>query len=199
MVAVVQWIKNLIFIILFTALLEMFLPENALRKYVRVVMGFFVISILICPLALILKQDFSGLHNIIPEGYMNFDWEEIEKRGSNLNDANQALLLDYYQKKIGEQVREVIKLEYSDFKEVIQVTLDDNYGINNLKIILINKGVENIEISPVKIDGNKNGGEELAGEMVQTNYEKEKLRYNLAQVFQISQEKIEVYFKAGGR
>lgn len=199
MAVVVQWIKNLIFIILFTALLEMFLPENALRKYVRVVMGFFVISILISPLTLIFKQDFSGIHNIMPEGHISLDWEEIEKRGSNLNDANQALLLDYYQKKIGERVREIIKLEYSDFKEDIQVTLDDNYGINNLKIILIDKGIENIEIAPVKINENINDGEETTGEMFQKNYNSEKLRYNLAQVFQISQEKIEVYFKAGGR
>jgi hypothetical protein len=162
-------------------------------------MGFFVISILLSPLALVMKQDFSGLHKIIPETYINSNWEEIEKRAADLNDTNQALLLDYYRKRIEEQVRELIKLEYPDFREDIQLTLDDNYGINSIKIILLDEAVEYIDIEPVKIDGRDSTGEESAGELYQYNYEREKLRYNLAQFFQISQDKIDIFFKAGGR
>lgn len=199
MEGIIKWIKNLIFIILFTALLEMFLPENNLRKYVRVIMGFFIINILISPLALILKQDFSGINNIIPETFINNKWGEIEEEGKNLNASNQDLMTDYYKKMIRERVSEVIRLGYPNFNEDIKVTLDDNYGIRMLKIVLVDPGVDNIEIAPVKIDGKKEEGEECAGEMLQKNYDTERLRYNLAQLFQIGQEKIEIYFKAGGR
>ena len=59
---ITNWVKNIILLILLTTFLMMFLPESNFRKYVRVIMGFFIISIFITPFAGIFRQDIDFLY-----------------------------------------------------------------------------------------------------------------------------------------
>lgn len=192
---IISWVKNLIFIILFTALLEMFLPENKMGKYVRIVMGFFIISILLSPILVIFQQDYTNIQDLIPENLLNDHWSEIEARGRELEESNQLILTDYYQDRIKERVREIVNLYFGSYQQDIELTFTDNYQVDSLKVFLTENVIRSVEIEPVKIRGEEKEEERISGE---ENLNKERLKYNLSQVFQIAEDKIEILFSTGG-
>ncbi len=202
----IQWVKNLIFIILFTSLLEMFLPENNMRKYVRVVMGFFIITVLISPLMIVFRQDFSVIQDVIPENMINSNnWDKIEAQGREIEESNQNLLIDYYEKKVANRVKEVISLNYDDYQQEIKVSLDDNYMIEFLSVLLIDHSINRVEIENVNIAANNKQTNEKINEQdykeriaEEEKYKKESLTNKLSQIFQIPRERIEVIIKKGG-
>ncbi len=201
----IQWVKNLIFIILFTSLLEMFLPENNMRKYVRVVMGFFIITVLISPLMMVFRQDFSVIQDVIPENMINSNWDQIEEQGREIEEDNHNLLMDYYQNKVANRVKEVIDLNYKNYQQEIRVSLNDNYMIEFLSITLIDRGISRIEIENINIatnnsrDKDKQTEQEVIDEKAAQNRNTiESLSNKLSQVFQIPRDSIEVIIKKGG-
>lgn len=198
--AIIHWVKNLIFIILFTALLEMFLPESNMGKYVRIVMGFFIISILLAPITAIFRQDYTRLQYILPEKIINDNWAVIEERGREMEETNRSILRDYYQEQIARQVREIVNLHFADYRQKIDLILDENYRIDSLTVFLTEPGIRPVEIKPVRIEvGDK--GEDLEERTVlsgEKRLDKEKLEYSLSQFLQIAEDKVQVVFKTGG-
>lgn len=202
----IQWVKNLIFIILFTSLLEMFLPENSMRKYVRVVMGFFIVTILISPLMTVFYQDFSVIQDIIPERIVDSNWNDIKKKGQEIEESNQNILRGYYENKVAKRIKEVVDLDYEEFEQEIKVTLDDDYRIKSLCVILIDQGINTVEIESVDIGGSNernlhdqvNNMDIKQRSLREDMIREENLEYKLSQVFQIPEERIEVIIKKGG-
>ena len=198
--AIIHWVKNLIFIILFTALLEMFLPESNMGKYVRIVMGFFIISILLAPITAIFRQDYTRLQYILPEKIINDNWAVIEERGREMEETNRSILRDYYQEQIARQVREIVNLHFADYRQEIDLIFDENYRIDSLTVFLTEPGIRPVEIKPVRIEvGDK--GEDLEERTVlsgEKRLDKEKLEYSLSQFLQIAEDKVQVVFKTGG-
>ena len=183
--AIIHWVKNLIFIILFTALLEMFLPESNMGKYVRIVMGFFIISILLAPITAIFRQDYTRLQYILPEKIINDNWAVIEERGREMEETNRSILRDYYQEQIARQVREIVNLHFADYRQEIDLILDENYRIDSLTVFLTEPGIRPVEIKPVRIEvGDK--GEDLEERTVlsgEKRLDKEKLEYSLTSFY----------------
>lgn len=197
MSAIINWVKNLIFIILFTALLEMFLPESNMGKYVRIVMGFFIISILLQPITAIFRQDYNQLQYIVPEGIISANWQDIQERGKRMEEANQTVLMNYYQEEIGKRVREIVSLYFADYQQDIKISLDEDYRIESLQVVLIETGIRPVEIKAVEI------GREAVEERVEVSKDnrinKERLEYSLSQFLQISADKVQVVFTTGGK
>lgn len=197
MSAIINWVKNLIFIILFTALLEMFLPESNMGKYVRIVMGFFIISILLQPITAIFRQDYNQLQYIVPEGIISANWQDIQERGKRMEEANQTVLMNYYQEEIGKKVREIVSLYFADYQQDIKISLDEDYRIESLQVVLTETGIRPVEIKAVEI------GREAVEERVEVSKDnrinKERLEYSLSQFLQISADKVQVVFTTGGK
>lgn len=197
MSAIINWVKNLIFIILFTALLEMFLPESNMGKYVRIVMGFFIISILLQPITAIFRQDYNQLQYIVPEGIISANWQDIQERGKRMEEANQTVLMNYYQEEIGKKVRKIVSLYFADYQQDIKISLDEDYRIESLQVVLTETGIRPVEIKAVEI------GREAVEERVEVSKDnrinKERLEYSLSQFLQISADKVQVVFTTGGK
>jgi stage III sporulation protein AF len=195
--AIINWVKNLIFIILFTALLEMFLPESNMGKYVRIVMGFFIISILLQPITAIFRQDYNQLQYIVPEGIISANWQDIQERGKRMEEANQTVLMNYYQEEIGKRVRKIVSLYFADYQQDIKISLDEDYRIESLQVVLTETGIRPVEIKAVEI------GREAVEERVEVSKDnrinKERLEYSLSQFLQISADKVQVVFTTGGK
>ncbi|QTL98531.1 stage III sporulation protein AF [Iocasia frigidifontis] len=197
MEAVIRWVKNLVFIILFTTLLEMFLPGNKMRKYVRVVMGFFIISIFISPLSAILKGDLTVMQDIIPGKIISGNWEGIIEKGAEIEYENKALIKDYYAEKVRGRVEEVIELYYDSeqYNRDIQVDINDEYQLTGITVFF-HRIRENVrEIDPVDINNDRSGLKEKNENNI--GIDSIKLKNNLSKVFQLSEKEIKI-IKAGG-
>jgi len=152
MESIINWVRNLIFIILFTTLLEMFLPDSSMRKYVRLVMGFFIIMIFITPLAAVFNRNITTVYQVRPEtNIFSGDWEEIKRRGEEIGQSNEQLLAGYYRERIAERVRAVIALDYGDYEQEIAVELDNNYHLERINISLIDRQVREVKIDRIEI------------------------------------------------
>ncbi|AZO95669.1 stage III sporulation protein AF [Halocella sp. SP3-1] len=197
MEAVIRWVKNLVFIILFTTLLEMFLPGNKMRKYVRVVMGFFIISIFISPLSAILKGDMTVMQDIIPGKIISGNWEGIIEKGAEIEYENKTLIKDYYAEKVRGRVEEVIELYYDSeqYNRDIQVDINDEYQLTGITVFF-HRIRENVrEIDPVDINKDRSGLKEKNENNI--GIDSIKLKNNLSKVFQLNEKEIKI-IKAGG-
>ncbi|MFW6238492.1 MAG: stage III sporulation protein AF [Bacillota bacterium] len=145
---ILQWAEKLVIIVLLTNFLQLLLPEGELRKYVRVVMGFFIIIIFLSPLAELLSSDPSGLFQLFPAEEAGEGWENIEESGSRVEDSNQKLLREEYEERAGEQIERVLKLEFPDRRREVAVEMDEEYSIRKVSVNLTpsNAGVEEVEI-----------------------------------------------------
>lgn len=146
-----RWVKNLIFIILFTTFIEMFLPENNMRKYVRIITGFFIIAIFLSPLSALFGHDITSLDEIVPDNVSFGNWDKIKHRGQELSNTNRVLLKDYYEKRVASRVEEVVKLDYPGYQKKVEVEVDDEYTITGINIVIIPDN--EIYIKPVEING----------------------------------------------
>ncbi|MFW6287126.1 MAG: stage III sporulation protein AF [bacterium] len=193
MTAITQWVRHIIFIILFTALLEMFLPENKMRKYIRIVMGFFIITMMISPFTAIFNQDFTAIQNLIPDRIIAEDWDLIEEEGDRVSDNNQALLTDYYEDRIGSKVKELVNLNFQDYKQDIKVNLDNEYMIESMQIVLKTSEIKAVEEVRINISNEKEAeGEEKQDLNNEEMIKIQNLKNNISQVFQINTDKIDI-------
>lgn len=197
MEAVIRWVKNLVFIILFTTLLEMFLPGDKMRKYVRVVMGFFIISIFISPLSAILKGDMTVIQDMMPGKVISGDWGRIVEKGSEIEYENRALIKHYYAEKIKRRVEEVIELYYDSkqYNSDIQVDINDEYQLIGITVFF-HRIIGNVcEIDPVEINKDRGGLKKKKENNIEID--SIKLKSNLSKVFQLSEKGIKI-IKTGG-
>jgi len=125
-----SWVKGLGLAIVIVSILEMLLPNNKTKKYIRVVMGIYVLFTIISPF--LSKKDIFNLNNIDFEEYttqtsMNLDQSSMDNRIKEL--YIEELEKDII-KKLKEEGYEItyckVKAEISDNKE--------ETGIKKIKI-----------------------------------------------------------------
>ncbi|MFW6035253.1 MAG: stage III sporulation protein AF [Halothermotrichaceae bacterium] len=188
MEAVIQWVRNLVFIILFTTLLEMFLPESNMRKYVRVVLGLFIISILISPLTAIFGRGFIDTRYLLSDRLIKENWEEIQEKGQQIEKSNQSLMTDYYSDRIKTRIKEVLNLQYQNYQKKINLVLDDNYRLEHINIEFLDKDVNEVKVNPIKIDERI----EETGKNKSSSQRFPELKTKLSQIFQIPLDNINI-------
>lgn len=186
---ILRWAEKLVIIVLLTNFLQLLLPEGDLRKYVRVVMGFFIIIIFLSPLAELLSSDPSGLFKISPPEETGEGWGNIEKSGNQMEDSSQQLLREEYEKRAAEQIDRVLELEFPGYRREIRVVMDEEYSLKEVIVILSsrNSGVEEINIGEKEQEDEKNEREKQ--EMIR------KVKERLGTLYQIPPGDIEVEFE----
>lgn len=114
-----------------------------------------------------------------------------------MEEANQTVLMNYYQEEIGKRVREIVSLYFADYQQDIKISLDEDYRIESLQVVLTETGIRPVEIKAVEI------GREAVEERVEVSKDnrinKERLEYSLSQFLQISADKVQVVFTTGGK
>ncbi|MFW5999583.1 MAG: stage III sporulation protein AF [Halanaerobiaceae bacterium] len=186
---ILSWAEKLVIIVLLTNFLQLLLPEGDLQKYVRVVMGFFIIIIFLSPLAELLSSDPSGLFKIFPPEEAGEGWGNIEKSGNQMEDSSQQLLREEYEKRAAEQIDRVLELEFPGYRREIRVVMNEEYSLKEVIVILSsrNSGVEEINIGEKEQKDEKNEREKQ--EMIR------KVKERLGTLYQIPPGDIEVEFE----
>ncbi len=133
-----ELVRNVVVIILVTTFLEMLLPSGSMKRYVKVVLGVFILLTVLAPLSRFLK---SG------EELAVFGWSAPEARGSvsvledgnRLSQVNRDLLKNNYAKGLEQQVVALVKLVQgvvaAEATVDLQVASDGNLqGINLVSV-----------------------------------------------------------------
>ena len=139
-----SWVKGLGLAIVIVSILEMLLPNNKTKKYIRIVMGIYVLFTMISPF--IKKQDLWDFNQIDLEKYTTTE-TSITLDQSSMDQRIQELYIQELEKDIAKKLKEQgydvttckVKAQISEKEEETQITkikikvkkaLIEEYGVS---------------------------------------------------------------------
>ena len=155
-----SWVKNLSFALIIVSVLEMILPNNKTKKYVKMIMGLYILFSIISPF--IENNDKFDLNNVS----LHFYTEEIEETSSMSENVDQSSMDD--------RLNQIYKEELE--KDITKKIEEQGYEIESCKVIAHisenDSGIENISL---KIKGkiDEDSGEDEDTNMLESKLVKE--------------------------
>jgi stage III sporulation protein AF len=133
------WCEGIVIAIIISTIIEMIIPDNKSKKYVKVVIGIYIMFVCLNPILELLKYDLN-FENI-------FDIETVEASTSV-----DSKIKDVYVLGIEEKIKEDVE-SIGYILEDVQVFVDSNYEeINGINLKIKSKQSENIvEIEKINI------------------------------------------------
>ncbi|MHB8169942.1 MAG: stage III sporulation protein AF [Thermincolia bacterium] len=167
-----EMVRNIAIIVVLTSLLEMLLPVSNMQRFVRVVMGLFIIVTLLNPvLALVDKEvafQVSG-----PMATKNGELSGILDKGKAISQESQGQAMAQYEEKLGQQVMAVAQMVPGVDLNQVKVKVKNDTGahqgeIKEIRLVLNSElpkeakgakegGIQPVQ--PVEIEINEGGGE----------------------------------------
>ena len=190
-----SWAGELVVALIIVTIIEMILPENKTKKYVKTVIGVYIIFCIISPF--INKEEFA---TILEETEKNLEKIKIESQvSSNLeeNSSIEALYIQEFEKDVIKKVEE-LGYEVKECSVEIEINASkDNAGINGIYLKIGKKKSEDNESSNVEIEDIEKVEISINNQNIVNNKNEEssdtkKIKKFLSDYYEISQEKIKV-------
>lgn len=189
-----NWAGELVVSLVIVTLIEMLLPDNKIKKYVKTVIGVYIIFCIISPF--IDKEEFA---TIFENAEKNLEKIQIENQVSagleNTDSSIEALYIQEFEKDVTKKVEE---LGYEVKKCSIYVEIDaskDDAGIKAIYLTIGDKKVnnkENVQIESVeKVKISINDTKEGNNKSEETEDTK-KVKEFLSDYYEIGEEKIKI-------
>ena len=139
------WVKNIVLIILLANFIEMLLPNSKFRGYIRVVIGFFVILVIIVPFIELLNFRVDDLNLSLIQHQPGQNLEDILAAGNRLREDEIKQRKQDYKKRFTGQLEAVINLNSKLEDPQIEVMLNEN---NEVQKIIINttQGIDPVQV-----------------------------------------------------
>jgi stage III sporulation protein AF len=145
-----NWIEGIVIAVIITSIFEMLLPEGNMKKYVKIVLGIYVVFSIISPFV-----DNKSLYSFDIEDTIDEYSTNITK-STSLNGDNdiENMYIDALEKEIIKKVEEQGYIAKECVANAIFDTSSENFGINNISISLIGKK-KSFSKSDEKIESNE--------------------------------------------
>jgi len=158
-------VRNIMLIILLTSFLDMIMPSHSMQRFVKVVMGLFVLIALLNPILNLIDKE-QELEAFVwqEEELYEAQFNSVLEQGEHLQKVNQEILWNTYQQKIEKQMETLILTVDGVEKAEVQVKLDQTVEKECRELfqeVFVSVGVSNKEeekergsefIKQVKID-----------------------------------------------
>lgn len=145
-----SWAKGLGLAIVVVSILEMILPNNKTKKYIRMVMGVYILFTIISPF--IKNKQTIDVSNFEIEKYNNYTSSSGKTTQTSMDKRIEELYIDKLEKDISKKVKE------------------QGYDILNCDVeAKLNDSEENSEISKIKLQVKKNESNKINDELTLEN------------------------------
>ncbi len=201
----IDLVRNIVVIVLLTTFLDLLLPSNSMRGFIKAIMGLFILVSILNPVL-----------NIIM-GYEDFEvfaWHQdsfladnnsILVKGERLQNVNQELFLENYGQRIEVQMKALLQLIQGVEEVKVQVALQQaknaQHQIKEVQVSVLNRDKEeenevSRSVDPVKIELEESVEKQKAeAEERQLNKRIEDQIYTtLCQYFGLEKKQIKVVF-----
>ncbi|WP_194190291.1 stage III sporulation protein AF [Clostridium chrysemydis] len=150
-----SFIITLITIIIFISAVELVLPDNSFKKYVKFVMGLILTAVILNPILSFVEGGSSEITNSISK-YINKSEIESNARASDNSKINEKS----FNVNLNRNIENLLKKEFENYNfkceskcNVDYETFD--YTIEKIDIFVVNKGIKKIKkVDLTKEDGN---------------------------------------------
>jgi stage III sporulation protein AF len=186
-------IRNVVIIVLLTTFLDMILPSSNLQRFVKVIMGLFVVVTLLNPLINLFTKDRNFEVLAWQQAENGAGFKSVQSKTETLQEVNQQLFLENYEKQLAGQMEALVKLVQGVQTAEVELKLKGGSRVGTLEEVeevrvLVNRQVA--AVKPVRISqqpsgtGNNADKERMAKEI--TNI--------ISQYFNLQPQKIKVVF-----
>lgn len=195
---ITNWASELVVSLIVVTLIEMLLPENKIKKYVKTVIGIYIIFCIISPF--IEKQEFATILEDVENQLKEIKVESQVEPSQNINNTNLEKI--YIQEFENEITKKVESLGYVVKKCEVELKIDatkENTSINSIYIKIENEKeeneenldiqVENVPKVEISINNSKEGNN---NPKQQEDHDVQKLKEILSEYYEISKEKITI-------
>lgn len=198
-----EWVMQIIIFILIATILELLLPNNAMKKYIHIVIGLFLLLILAKPVLYLFSIDATAELEKMEQTLLYGDavLEQTKKQMENQKKDIQAEQAAYIWNEVREQLMEeanpVLMEDYDMHIVDISFILDDESQESNLKevqvIVTSDEKTEQVKdvIQPVVVDLNERKQEHT------TQHQLWKVKALLGQLWEMEKEQIQVLWEGG--
>lgn len=157
MAEITAWVKSIVMVVLFATFLEFLLPASSMQRFVRVIMGLFIMLSILNPLINVLHSQ------ILPEPVAVFGnparATEIERVSQDASKGRSQLTHDMYRKDLAKQIRALVMAIEGIAEVRVAVDTNDEEGSKNIGaikniILYVQPGLTNTssKIKKVSID-----------------------------------------------
>lgn len=194
MIAIIStWIKEIILVVLFATFLEMLLPNSSMQKFIRVIVGLFIMLAILNPVIDVI-QNRNALDQV-PTISGNLDNSSaIVDQTHTMISKQEQLSVELYKKELAKQIRAlVIAIEgVADAK--VSVELDNNRprqeAIKGI-VIYIQPGISSPVNHIEKVAIGKGTEPSLSTEVLKPQTS-QKIQNSVSELLQIPKDKIEI-------
>ncbi len=191
------WSEGIVIAVIITTLIEMLLPENTSKKYIKTLLGMFLMYIIIFPVI-------NKISWLDVEKSLNFNKViETSTNACNINELNNKIdnmALKIYEKNLEDNLKERLDNEgYIAEYVSIKISEDNSYNIESVTVKLSDKNenkkqekqaysiVEVVKQINVKISNNESTTKEVINEN-----EKEQVKDFIKELYSVPKENISV-------
>lgn len=120
-----SWLKQIILLVLIATFLDLLLPNNAMDRYVKLVMGLLIIMAILSPLLQLIHSNLDLSSLALSDKYENGKQmdsvEQIKERSTNLKKSQEAFVQTEVESSLGQTVTQEITQQFP--VEVIQTNV----------------------------------------------------------------------------
>jgi stage III sporulation protein AF len=102
------WVKNIIYIIFFIVFLEILLPNNSMRKYVKVVAGLLVMVVILTPITRLINNNLN-LQDAVAKSFVDIDQIDIKSKNLILEGKQNDMTIRIFKEKVENQIKNQIE------------------------------------------------------------------------------------------
>lgn len=117
------WAQRIIIVVIISAIIEMILPNGNTKKYIKTIIGTYIVFIIIYPIVTGITGNEISLNEIIENTY----------EGKELEEINPVIDTNLY---IENEYKETLK------KEITEAVLNKNYTVHNIELEIETKNEE---------------------------------------------------------
>ena len=139
-----KWAQGIIVAVILATIIEMILPKGTCKKYVKVVIGMFVLFTIISPIIQVFSNgaSFEEIFDLSDyEKIINQSEDEISQK---IEDNNKRSIKDIYISNLKDNIKSAVENKgYEVSNCVVQVKDDENYTIEKIKLTIYKSKNEN--------------------------------------------------------
>ncbi|MFD2170909.1 stage III sporulation protein AF [Tumebacillus lipolyticus] len=204
-----EWMRGLILIIFLAVVLDMILPNNAMQRYVKLVMGLLIILLMLSPLlklygTSVYEMDFTLEKMFAKEGGEMKSLDEIAQKGALLQEQQANNALEQWKAMVAENVKKSVEGKHEVAVDAVELEVTKSekaepFSIEHLSVAIMQKRsageVKQVrEIEPIAIGERKQDETAFASTRVQ-NELTAKILAQLADEYQVPKSKISVVWQ----
>jgi stage III sporulation protein AF len=187
-----DWIKNIIFVVLFASFLELLLPSSSMQRFVRVIMGLFIMLAILNPIIGVVQHHLTSI-NQIPALSTNSEISNvITNEVNHVTNERDKLSLELYKKELSQQIRIlIIAMDgVADANVAVEINSNTTNGVKSI-VVYIKPGIstKNEKVASIKkitIDKQSGKTEESYAGL------KERITEMITELYQIPKEKVDI-------